>query len=86
MLVCTAGIMATCGDIQTGSPNVTAGGLGICRGGVDIAGSIIIPFPSNVTVNGAPIVVAGNPITPHGQPPHTAAFTVPTPFAKVFVG
>lgn len=87
MLICTAGIPATCGHPQVSTSNVTAGGLPICRGGIDLVGAgLIIPIPSKVTVNDAPIVLAGNPIAPHGNNPHAAAFTVPTPIAKVFVG
>ena len=82
--VCTAGIPATCGDIQLGSTNVTANGFGICRAG-DLAGAPILPIVSKVTVNGLFIVGAGNPITPHREPPHTVAFTLPNPATTVFI-
>lgn len=47
----------------------------VLRVGMDTAGGIIAgpPLAPTVFVNGAPIVVVGTLIAPHGTPPHDAA-------------
>lgn len=76
---------ASCGDVQSGSSRVLIGaGLGVCRGGRDVAGTgTIAPLPSRVTLENCPIVLLGNPIASHGDTPHSAAITT-TAQTRVF--
>lgn len=51
---------------------------GVSRVGLDTAGGLIIgpPLAPTVFVNGAPIVVVGTVVAPHGTGPHAAAVMV----------
>lgn len=50
----------------------------VLRVGEDTAGGLIAgpPLVPTVFVNGAPIVVVGTAVAPHGSPPHDAAVMV----------
>ena len=60
---------------------------GIARVGIDTAGGLIVgpPLAPTVFVNGAPIVVVGTLVAPHGAGPHAIA-TMIQGSAVVFAG
>ena len=79
VLASNAAATASCGHGQSGSSRVTVQGMGVCRVGIDSAGGIITgPGNPRVTVEGAPISVAGDSIAGHGEPPHSSAKTIAT--------
>lgn len=59
----------------------------VLRVGLDMAGGLIVgpPLVPNVFVDGAPIVVVGTLIAPHGPTPHDAA-AMAVGSATVFAG
>lgn len=60
----------------------------VARVGVDLVGGapIVGPGVTNVTVNGAPISVFGDTVTPHGQYPHNASVILASLAGNVFAG
>lgn len=80
------GDAATCGHVNTGSPNVLINGKGATRVGKDTAGGLIIgPGEPTVLVNGYPISIRGDLIAGHGKSPHDAP-TTNNPSPDVFAG
>lgn len=49
---------------------------GVTRAGLDAAGGVILVGNPTVLVNGMPIAVNGNAVTPHGMSPHDAPVMV----------
>ena len=87
----TASLLATCGDVQTGSSKVFANGNGVTRCKVDTAvGLILAPGSPSVIVEGFPVSVVGDWILAHPPcplpPTHCAAFVNPIGEPSVLVG
>jgi len=87
----TAQLVATCGDLQTGSTKVFANGLGISRVDLDLAiGTILGPGSQTVFVENFKASLPGDIILPHGSPLppflHGGALTNPLGSPTVFAG
>lgn len=80
------GDLATCGHENTGSTNVYINGRGATRTEIDTAGGTITgPGVASVLVNGYPISIEGDIVTPHGLFPHNSSKTA-NPSEDVFAG
>ena len=60
----------------------------VARVGVDTVSGVPITGPgiSNVLVNGVPISVFGDTVTPHGKYPHNSSVVLATLAGNVFAG
>jgi uncharacterized Zn-binding protein involved in type VI secretion len=79
------GSPATCGCANTGSATVTIEGHGAVRARSDKAKGLILGGVPSVTVEGYPISVVGDPVTPHGKGLCASAKTA-KPSSTVLVG
>ena len=79
------GSPATCGCVNTGSATVTIEGRGAVRARSDKAKGLILGGVPGVTVEGYPISVLGDPVTPHGKGLCASAKTA-SPSSTVLVG
>ncbi len=79
------GSPATCGCANTGSATVTVEGRGAVRARSDKAKGLILGGVPGVTVEGYPISVLGDPVTPHGKGLCASAKTA-SPSSTVVVG